>query len=1255
MEPSTCKASESEDDLVGEDSEEECVKGEAPVPSAPPRPDLAKADCKGPGSEAPSSSSVAKKVPKKSIGPLDSEDLETGRRKRRRKRRPLAINLTNCKYESVRRAAQLCGLKEVGEDEEWTVYWTDCSVSLERVMDMKRFQKINHFPGMTEICRKDLLARNLNRMQKLYPAEYSIFPRTWCLPADYGDFQAYGRQRKTRAYICKPDSGCQGRGIFITRNPREIKAGEHMICQQYISKPFLIDGFKFDMRIYVLITSCDPLRIFMYEEGLARFATMPYVEPSHGNLDDVCMHLTNYAINKHNENFVRDEAMGSKRKLSTLNAWLREHSYDARGLWRDIEDIIIKTVISAHSVLRHNYRTCFPQYLSGGTCACFEILGFDILLDHKMKPWLLEVNHSPSFTTDSRLDREVKDALLCDAMTLVNLRGCDKRKVMEEDKRRVKERLFQCHQQPREARREQMESSRAAMLDQERYEDSHLGGYRRIYPGSGTEKYAPFFKHNGSLFQETAASKAREECARCPAPHAPVHDGEACSRTAAHLQQGREEARPVRRKAVAPSTSSCHPLPAPLPSTPPQRLQLLCLARQQLEEIRLKQQQQELSGCKRRRENREQSQGESAGEKSGSRAGLRSLSIHLAYRNRDQEKEVSPAPLDTMQPQAIVEEEELERMKALLQRENLIRSLGIVEQLTRMLHPGHRGQKKLPESRPKSFNWIEDPAASGSYPVSVKKAGSRYFPSARVRLASQGQASRRLEAINRALAGSVPPSLTPKQGYLLQPERVASGSWTECTVPSVADSEHRADKAQNVTLCPGSAPLLQRPLALLDIRHHRLRTKRSRGLMPTRASRDATALSPGRAGLAVTAPGRPSGQPRARPRAAAAEAAAGGDGPSDGARLRVDPDFVLKLCLLHGCPPPRSCLAPLCLAPVRPREGPAARARLPGPAGSGDLSALPGPPLPAPASGGARGAGTAMAGALGRLLGGRVRAAVTRCGLATRGSAGAGPTGREPDPESDWEPEERALQEVASALKRQKKAIRLQKIRRQMEPPGAPPRTLTWEAMEQIRYLHKEFADSWSVPQLAGGFDVSTDVIRRVLKSKFVPTLEQRQKQDQKALKKAGLAPSLRQLQGCGAGAGATSKPLSAGCPGSALLTSGHDASSEGRRHDTALNAINSNSSIANAPGRPTGRARGIQVLTRERLGPEPAHAGGQREVQRLSIGTGTAGTGRPGLPGDQKLEKRRVGEPGDQNFSSKVVRRGREFYDDNGNFLYRI
>lgn len=86
---------------------------------------------------------------------------------------------------------------------------------------------------------------------------------------------------------------------------------------------------------------------------------------------------------------------------------------------------------------------------------------------------------------------------------------------------------------------------------------------------------------------------------------------------------------------------------------------------------------------------------------------------------------------------------------------------------------------------------------------------------------AEGQASRRLEAINRAMAGSVPSSLTPKQGYFLQRERVVSSPWTECTLPSVVNSEHRAVKAQDLPLCPTSATLTQSATALLDIGHHR--------------------------------------------------------------------------------------------------------------------------------------------------------------------------------------------------------------------------------------------------------------------------------------------------------------------------------------------------------------------------------------------------------------------------------------------------
>nr|XP_014427688.2 tubulin polyglutamylase TTLL6 isoform X4 [Pelodiscus sinensis] len=379
-------------------------------------------------------------------------------------------------------------------------------------MEMKSYQKINHFPGMSEICRKDLLARNMSRMLKLFPKEFNFFPRTWCLASDYGDLQAYSRSRKHKTYICKPDSGCQGRGIFITRSVKDIKPGEDMICQLYISRPFIIDSFKFDLRIYVLVTSCDPLRIFVYNEGLARFATSAYSDPSHSNLNNVCMHLTNYSINKHSTNFVRDEDSGSKRKLSTFNKYMQKHGYDIDLMWLDIEDVVIKTLISAHPVIKHNYHSCFPNHTVGS--ACFEILGFDILLDLKLKPWLLEVNHSPSFTTDSWLDKEVKDQLLYDTLVLINLGACDKRKILEEAKRRGKERILkQCRS--RETRAEEYKNCQATWLKQaEKYEEKNTGGFRRIYPTSDWDKYDKFFQNNNSLFQETAASRAREEHAR---------------------------------------------------------------------------------------------------------------------------------------------------------------------------------------------------------------------------------------------------------------------------------------------------------------------------------------------------------------------------------------------------------------------------------------------------------------------------------------------------------------------------------------------------------------------------------------------------------------------------------------------------------------------------------------------------------------------------------------------------------------------
>lgn len=121
--------------------------------------------------------------------------------------------------------------------------------------------------------------------------------------------------------IVKPEGGAQGKGIYITRRLEDINPSDHSVVQRYMRSPYLIDGYKFDLRIYVLVTSCDPLKVFIYKEGMVRFATEEWDIETATNYDNLFMHLTNYAINKENGIVISDdphEDRGHKRLLSTV-------------------------------------------------------------------------------------------------------------------------------------------------------------------------------------------------------------------------------------------------------------------------------------------------------------------------------------------------------------------------------------------------------------------------------------------------------------------------------------------------------------------------------------------------------------------------------------------------------------------------------------------------------------------------------------------------------------------------------------------------------------------------------------------------------------------------------------------------------------------------------------------------------------------------------------------------------------------------
>lgn len=141
-------------------------------------------------------------------------------------------------------------------------------------------------------------------------------------------------------------------------------------------------------------------------------------------MDNLYMHLTNYAINKYSNAYEQadessdEEESGHKRSLNAILKILEVCGADREKLYTEIKEIVVKTVTSAQPYLLHLYRSCQPEDLEGSMC--FQILGFDIMIDRKFKPWLIEVNQSPSFATDSPLDYKTKKAVLTDTFTMLN-------------------------------------------------------------------------------------------------------------------------------------------------------------------------------------------------------------------------------------------------------------------------------------------------------------------------------------------------------------------------------------------------------------------------------------------------------------------------------------------------------------------------------------------------------------------------------------------------------------------------------------------------------------------------------------------------------------------------------------------------------------------------------------------------------------------------------------------------------------------
>ena len=425
------------------------------------------------------------------------------------------------------------------------------------IRPISQSQRYNHWPGSAAAIGDkkglqqniDQFARNLRRKAPLSAKQLAKVPfviPTYCLPQQKFALKKavalnkmYPPQKRD-LWIVKPARGSCGRGIFICSEgdnrfqailkgdsgsvrkneeaaytqsttslqdqPQKSATGSDCVVQKYIANPLLYNGYKFDMRLYVLVTSIDPFVCYRFPEGMVRFAAEPYNHSGKNRVPcapmDKFSHLTNYSVGRkylqkicqllqplceepiEPADLPASWAPKLKMRLSEFSTWLSgalrrrtDNHITYKEFDAKVNELILSTLFASKGKLMRaikqedafwttaskgevgDTRTfgdwmgewkrmieslqnlnvdCavndleamqpLKKYVQDYTCtkpsqtlrrSCFELYGFDIMVDDNCEPLLIEVNVLPSLESSSGLDYELKNAVLTDLLNLM--------------------------------------------------------------------------------------------------------------------------------------------------------------------------------------------------------------------------------------------------------------------------------------------------------------------------------------------------------------------------------------------------------------------------------------------------------------------------------------------------------------------------------------------------------------------------------------------------------------------------------------------------------------------------------------------------------------------------------------------------------------------------------------------------------------------------------------------------------------------
>ena len=294
--------------------------------------------------------------------------------------------------------------------------------NFEKMHTLPFFQKLFSYVNFGLMSNKDLTLQKYNKMKNKFPNDYNYLSESFLYPEDKKllkeKFKDY-KIEENNLWLIKPKSGSLGKGISIFFNFET--SPDDFLLTKYISHPHLINNKKYDFRCYILITGIAPLKIYLYKEGLVRFASEEY-SLDLKNLKNNYKHLTNLSLNKKNTKYFKkaknvDTEEGNKWSFKAYENYCKKNNINYENIKNQIKDIIIKEILSSHKELYEGVKNINKIK----TRNFFHLYGFDFLPDENLKIFFLEGNDRPSLMINDINDKKLKPQLVADILNIVGI------------------------------------------------------------------------------------------------------------------------------------------------------------------------------------------------------------------------------------------------------------------------------------------------------------------------------------------------------------------------------------------------------------------------------------------------------------------------------------------------------------------------------------------------------------------------------------------------------------------------------------------------------------------------------------------------------------------------------------------------------------------------------------------------------------------------------------------------------------------